>query len=56
MSELYDAHEKSMKSWIILSQEIRKNSDSIKQLKDNTGGLEECLTVNQELVEDNLTH
>ena len=30
-----------------LSQEIRANSDSIKQLKDNTRDLEESLTVNQ---------
>ena len=37
-----------------LSQEIRTNSDSIKQLKDNTRDLEESLTVNQDLVEEKL--
>ena len=37
-----------------LSQEIRTNSDSIKQLKDNTRDLEESLTVNQDLVEETL--
>ena len=37
-----------------LSQEIRINSDSIKQLKDNTRELEESLTVNQDLVEEKL--
>ena len=37
-----------------LSQEIRKNSDSIKQLKDNTRDLEESLTINQDLVEEKL--
>ena len=33
-----------------LSQEIKTNSDSIKQLKDNTRDFEENLTVNQDLV------
>ena len=37
-----------------LSQEIRTNSDSIKQLKDNTRVLEEGLTVNEDLVEEKL--
>ena len=37
-----------------LSQEIRTNSDSIKELKDNTRDLEESLTVNQDLVEETL--
>ena len=37
-----------------LSQEIRTNSDSIKELKDNTGDLEESLTINQDLVEEKL--
>ena len=37
-----------------LSQEIRKNYDSIKQLKDNTRDFEESLTVNQDLVEEKL--
>ena len=37
-----------------LSQEIRTNSNSIKQLKDNTRDLEESLTVNQDLVEEKL--
>ena len=37
-----------------LSQEIRINSHSIKQLKDNTRELEENLTVNQDLVEEKL--
>ena len=35
-----------------LSQEIRTNSDSIKQLKNNTRNLEESLTVNQDLVNE----
>ena len=34
-----------------LSQEIRTNSDSIKQLKENARDLEESLTINQDLVE-----
>ena len=37
-----------------LSQEIRTNSDSIKQLKDNTRDLEESLIVIQNLVEEKL--
>lgn len=37
-----------------LSQETIKNSNSIKQLKDNTRDLEESLTVNQDLVEEKL--
>ena len=37
-----------------LSQEIRINSDSMKQLKDNTRELEESLTVNQDLLEEKL--
>ena len=37
-----------------LSQEIRTNSDSMEQLKDNTRDLEESLTVNQDLVEEKL--
>ena len=37
-----------------LSQEIRTNSDSIKQLKDNTRVFEEGLTVNEDLVEEKL--
>ena len=37
-----------------LSQEFRTNSDSIKQLKDNTRDLEENLTVNQDLVVEKL--
>ena len=37
-----------------LSQEIKTNYDSIKQLKDNTRDLEESLTVNQDLVEEKL--
>ena len=37
-----------------LSQEIRTNSDSIMQLKDNTKDLKEGLTVNQDLVEEKL--
>ena len=48
ISELYDAHEKSVSNMIEknskmfnerlnnLSQEIRRNYDSVKQLKDNT--------------------
>ena len=35
-----------------LSQEVKINSDLIKQLKDNTRVLEETLTVNQYLVEE----
>ena len=66
ISELYDAHEKSISNMIEknskifnerlnnLSQEIRKNYDSIKQLKDNTGDFEERLIVNQDLVEEKL--
>ena len=62
ISELYDAHEKSISNMIEkhnkmlnkrpnnLSQEIKANSDSIKQLKDNTRDFEENLTVNQDLV------
>ena len=38
-----------------LSQEIRTNSDSIKQLKNNTRNLEEILTVNQDLVNEKLS-
>ena len=38
-----------------LSQEIRTNSDSIKQLKNNTRNLEESLTVNQDLVNEKLS-
>ena len=37
-----------------LSQEITTNSNSIKQLKDNTRDLEESLTVNQDLVVEKL--
>ena len=37
-----------------LSQEIKTNDDSIKQLKGNTRDLEESLTVNQDLVEEKL--
>lgn len=37
-----------------LSQETIKNSNSIKQLQDNTRDLEESLTVNQDLVEEKL--
>ena len=37
-----------------LSQEIKTNYDSIKQLKKNTRDLEESLTVNQDLVEEKL--
>ena len=36
------------------SQDARLNSDSIKQLKDNTGDLEEKLTFNQNLVKKKL--
>ena len=66
ISELYDAHEKSISNMIEknnkmlnerlnnLSQEIRTNSDSIKQLKDNIRDLEESLTVNQDFVEEKL--
>ena len=66
ISELYDAHEKSVSNMIEknskmfnerlnnLSQEIKTNYDSIKQLKDNTRDLEESLTVNQDLVEEKL--
>ena len=66
VSELYDAHEKSISNMIEknskifnerlnnLSQEIKTNYDSIKQLKDNTRDLEESLTVNQDLVEEKL--
>ena len=36
------------------SQEIRTNSDSIKQLKGSTRDLEESLNVNQNLVEEKL--
>ena len=35
-----------------LSKGIRTNCDSIKQLKDNTRDLEESLTVNKDLVEE----
>ena len=38
-----------------LSQEIRTNSDSIKQLKNNTRNLKESLTVNQDLVYEKLS-
>ena len=66
ISELYDAHEKTISNMTEknnkmlnerlnnLSQEIRTNSNSIKQLKDNTRDLEESLTVNQDLVEEKL--
>ena len=66
ISELYDANEKSISNMIEknskmfnkwlnnLSQEIKTNYDSIKQLKDNTRDLEESLTVNQDLVEQKL--
>ena len=66
ISELYDAHEKSISSMTEknrkmfnerlnnLSQEIKSNYDSIKQLKDNTRYLEESLTVNRDLVEEKL--
>ena len=37
-----------------LSEEIKTNYDSIKQPKDNTRDLEESLTVNQDLVEEQL--
>ena len=37
-----------------LSQEIRVNSDSMKQLNDVIRDLEESLTVNQDLVEEKL--
>ena len=37
-----------------LSQEIKANYDSIKQLKDNTRDVEESLSVNQDLVEEKL--
>ena len=66
ISELYDAHEKSISNMIEkkskifnerlnnLSQEIRKSYESIKQLKDNTRDFEEGLIVNQDLVEEKL--
>ena len=65
ISELYDAHEKSISNiekgnkklnerLNNLSQEIRTKSNSIKQLKDNTRDFEESLTVNQDLVEEKL--
>ena len=66
ISELYDAHEKSISSMTEknrkmfnerlnnLSQEIKSNYDSVKQLKDNTRYLEESLTVNRDLVEEKL--
>ena len=38
-----------------LSQEIRTNPDSIKQLKDNTRDLEESLNVNQDPVKEKLS-
>ena len=53
ISELYDAHEKPISNMVEknskmfnerlnnLSQEIKTNFDSIKQLKDNTRDLEE---------------
>ena len=37
-----------------LSQEIRVNSDSMKQLNDVIRDFEESLTVNQDLVEEKL--
>ena len=37
-----------------LLQEVRVNSDRMKQLKDITGDFEESLTVNQDLVEEKL--
>ena len=37
-----------------LSQEMKVNYDSIKQLKDNNRDLEESLIVNQDLVEEKL--
>ena len=63
--ELYDAHKKSISNMIKkqkmfkerlnhLTQKIRTNSDSIKQLKDRIRDLEESLTVNQDLVEEEL--
>ena len=64
--KLYDAHENSISNIIErnnkmlnerlnnFSQEIRTNSNSIKQLKDSTRDLEESLTVNQDLVEEKL--
>ena len=60
--QLYDAHEKSVSNMTEkrnkmlnkrpnnLSQEIKTNSDSIKQLKGNTRDFVENLTVNQDLV------
>ena len=66
ISKLYDALEKSISNIIEknskmfnerlnnLSQEIKTNCDSIKQLKDNTRDLEESLIVNQDLVEEKL--
>ena len=66
ISELYDANKKSISNMIEknskmfnkwlnnLSQEIKTNYDSIKQLKDNIRDLEESLTVNQDLVEQQL--
>ena len=38
-----------------LSQEIRTNPDSTKQLKDNTRDLEESLNVNQDPVKEKLS-
>ena len=38
-----------------LSQEIRTNPDSIKQLKDNIRDLEESLNVNQDPVKEKLS-
>ena len=66
MSELYEAHEKSIPKLIEknskmfnetlnnLSQEFKTNYDSIKQLKDNTRDFDESLTVNQDIVEEKL--
>ena len=66
LSELYDAHEKTISNMTEknnkmlnerlnnLSQEIRTNSHSIKELKDKTRDFEESLTVNQDLVQEKL--
>ena len=64
--QLYDAHEKSISNMIEknssmfserlnnLSQEIRVNPDSMKQLNDVIRDFEESLTVNQDLVKEKL--
>ena len=66
ISELYDAHEKSISNMIEknnkmlnerlnnLSQKIRTHSNLIKQLKDSNGDLKGSLTVNENLVEKKL--